>query len=77
MARGLQVAPHLGTEELKQRYQAASDPVGRTHFQVVYLAQLGRRSAGIAEASGYSVSLKYARSSIATTKDERFSSNRS
>jgi len=55
MARGLYVAPHLGTEELKRRYQVASDPVERTHYQVVHLAQLGWRSIEIAEASGYSV----------------------
>jgi transposase len=55
MARGLHVADHLSAEELKGRYLAASDPVERTHFQVVHLAHLGWRSVQIAEASGYSV----------------------
>ncbi len=55
MAQHLRVAEHLSPEQLKQRYREASDPVGRTHFQVLHLASLQWRSADIAEAVGYSV----------------------
>jgi transposase len=55
MAQHLRVADHLSPEELKARYQAAYDPVERTHFQVLYLARLQWRSADIAEATGYTV----------------------
>lgn len=55
MAQHLRVADHLSSEELKTRYQAAYDPVERTHFQVLYLASRQWRSADIAEATGYTV----------------------
>jgi transposase len=55
MAQHLHVADHLSAEQLGARYRAASDPVERTHFQVLHLAKRGWRSAEIAEASGYSV----------------------
>jgi transposase len=55
MAQHLRLAPHLNPTALKQRYQAAVDPVERTHFQVLHLASLHWRSADIAEATGYSL----------------------
>lgn len=55
MAQHLRVADHLSPEQLKRRYREASDPIERTHFQVLYLASVQWRSADIAEASGYSV----------------------
>lgn len=55
MAQHLCVADHLSSEALKQRFQAASNPVERAHFQVLHLARLQWRSADIAEACGYSV----------------------
>lgn len=55
MAQHLTVADHLSSAALKARFQAAADPVARTHFQTLYLASLGWRSADIAEATGYTV----------------------
>ena len=55
MAQHLTVAAHLSSAELQARYQAADDPVERTHFQVLYLASRQWKSAAIAEATGYTV----------------------
>ncbi len=55
MAQHLRIADYLRPEQLKERYREASDPVERTHFQVLHLASLQWRSADIAEATGYSV----------------------
>jgi transposase len=55
MAQHLRVAAHLSPEELKARFLASTDPVERTHWQVLHLANLGWRSTDIALATGYTV----------------------
>lgn len=54
MAR-LRLAPHLVAEELLARSRSASDPVEKTHWQVLWLLSQGRVSEDIAEITGYSL----------------------
>lgn len=77
MAQHLRVADHLSVDVLRQGFQTASDPVERSHYQVVYLAALGWGSADIATASGYGVSWvrtlvrRYNREGLAAMRDGR------
>jgi transposase len=54
MPRVLAVAPHLSLEELEQGYRAATDPVARSHWQMVWLAASGRSCTAVAAVVGYS-----------------------
>jgi hypothetical protein len=48
MAQHLRVADHESPRELKVRFLASTDPVERTHWQVLHLASLSWRSEDIA-----------------------------
>lgn len=54
MAR-LRLAPHLPADELLARSRRASDPVEKTHWQVLWLLAQGRGSQDIAEITGFSL----------------------
>lgn len=54
MPKMLKVEQHLSTEELQERYRGAEDPVGRSHYQIVWLLSQGKGTAQVAEATGYS-----------------------
>lgn len=55
MPARLHLREDLSPEELFTRYQAARDPIGRTHFQVLHLVAQRWRTEEIAAAVGYSV----------------------
>ena len=48
------VAEHLFTEELEDRYRKARDPVARSHYQIVWLLSSGKLTREVTEATGYS-----------------------
>lgn len=47
-----QLAAHLGPEELRERYDAASEPVERTRFHALWLLSQGRRRGEVAALVG-------------------------
>jgi transposase len=54
MPKRIRLEPHLDTAALEQRYRQAPDPVGRTHFQILWLRAGGRTVEQAAEVTGYS-----------------------
>jgi transposase len=50
----LRLNNHLAVDELEQRYRQASDPVARSHWQILWLLGQGRLTAEIAAVTGYS-----------------------
>ncbi|MEM6503801.1 MAG: winged helix-turn-helix domain-containing protein [Cyanobacteria bacterium P01_C01_bin.89] len=53
MARQLQVAAHLSSEELEARYRTAVEPVQRSHYQAIWLLARGYSAAQVADVTGY------------------------
>lgn len=51
----LTVAPHLEQDELERRYRAASDPVARSQWLMVWHLAQGKTAAVVAELLGYHV----------------------
>jgi transposase len=54
MGRSLTLASHLSTEELEHRYKSAKSGIERGHYQIIWLLQLGKRTAEVSEVTGYS-----------------------
>lgn len=54
MARPLVIPPHLSLDDLERRYRAASEPVARSHWQIVWLLARGSPTAAVADVTGYS-----------------------
>jgi len=54
MARRTKLETHLSPEQLKQRYQAATDRAERNHFQTLWLISQGHTQAEAAQIVGYS-----------------------
>lgn len=54
MAKHLTVDPDLSLDELERRYRRASDPVLRSHYQLIWLLAQGRPTKEIGAATGYS-----------------------
>jgi transposase len=54
MAYHLALAGHLSTDQLRQRYRAATDPVERSHYHLVWLKSQGRTTPEVAATTGYS-----------------------
>lgn len=54
MSRRIDLAPHLGPEELEQRYRQSRDPVERAHWQMVWLVARGQTCTAVATLLGYS-----------------------
>lgn len=46
--------PHLPVPELERRYRAATDPVARSHYQIIWLLSRGYPTAEVARVTGYS-----------------------
>jgi transposase len=46
--------PHLPLAALERRYRAATDPVVRSHYQIIWLLSGGRSTAEVARVTGYS-----------------------
>lgn len=51
----LKLSNHLALDELERRYRQASDPVARSHWQILWLLGQGRQTAEIASVTGYSL----------------------
>jgi len=54
MPKKIKLEPHLSSEELEGRYRKASDPVLRSHYQIVWLISEGKSTSRVMEATGYS-----------------------
>jgi transposase len=54
MPKRLSLEPHLSCETLEQRYREASDPVERTHYQILWLLAKGKTTEQVVEVTGYS-----------------------
>ncbi len=49
------IAAHLSVDELENRYRRATDPIERSHFQIIWLLAQGKRVRVVAEVTGYCV----------------------
>ncbi len=54
MPKRLTIEPHLQIEELQQRYRQSSDPVSRSHHQIIWLLALGKTVKEVAAVTSYS-----------------------
>src|ERR671912_417986 len=54
MPKTIKLEPHLHSEELEKRYRKAHDPVLRSHYQILWLISLGKRTTQVMEVTGYS-----------------------
>ena len=52
--RRVQLAPHLSTDELEQRYRQAHEPHERTWWQILWLVARGQTAKAVADSTGYS-----------------------
>jgi transposase len=48
------LAPHLELDRLEQRYRQASDPVARSHWQILWLLAQGQPTQQVVQSTGYS-----------------------
>ena len=46
--------PHLSPDELQSRYRQASDPVERSHYQIIWLLASGKSPREVSAVTGYS-----------------------
>ena len=53
MPRRLTLASHLTVDELHARYRQATDPVARSHWQIIWLLAQGTPTAQVATVTGY------------------------
>jgi hypothetical protein len=53
MPKKIKIEPHLGSEELEDRYRKAHDPVLRSHYQIVWLISEGKTTRQVMEVTGY------------------------
>lgn len=53
MGKRVKIQTELTAEELRERYRHATDPVERTHWQILWLASEGKTPQAIAEMVGY------------------------
>ena len=54
MPKTIKIVPHLGSEELEDRYRKARDPVLRSHYQILWLISEGKTTTQVMGATGYS-----------------------
>jgi transposase len=59
MPKRVTIEPHLSVEELENGYRQASEPVKRTHYQIIWLLAKGMRTQEVVAATGYSRSWIY------------------
>jgi transposase len=59
MPRRITIQPHLTIEELGQRHRNATDPVERSHYQIIWLLAQGQLTEDVAKVTGYSRSWIY------------------
>jgi transposase len=54
MPKTIKLKAHLESEELQNRYRKASDPVLRSHYQILWLISSGNTTTEVMEVTGYS-----------------------
>jgi transposase len=54
MPKTIKIVPHLGSEELEDRYRKAHDPVARSHYQILWLISEGKTTTEVMYVTGYS-----------------------
>ena len=54
MPRRISLQSHLSTDELERRYRKATNPVERSHFQILWQLAQGHASEQVAQSTGYS-----------------------
>jgi transposase len=54
MPKTIKLEPHLGSEELENRYRKAHDRVLRSHYQILWLISEGKTTTQVMEVTGYS-----------------------
>ncbi len=75
--RKITLVEHLTISELEERYRSANDGVGRSQWQIIWLIAQGKRTAEIAEVTGYSevwirtLSRRYNAKGVAGLGDQR------
>jgi transposase len=55
MPKRLSIYPHLSLDALQRRYRSANEPVGRSHWQMIWLLARGLPSEQVAVVTGYTV----------------------
>ena len=53
MPKYVHLAAHLSSDEMEQQYRQTSDPVERSHAQIIWLLACGKRVREVAEVTGY------------------------
>jgi hypothetical protein len=53
MSKPITLKAHLSIEAIETRYRKAKDPVGRSHWHIIWLLAQGKTTKEIAEVSGY------------------------
>lgn len=56
----LKLADHLTLDQLEQRYRQATEPVARSHWQILWLLLQGRSTAEVAAVTSYTTTWIYA-----------------
>jgi hypothetical protein len=54
MPKTIKLKAHVESEELENRYRKASDPVLRSHYQILWLISSGNTTTEVMEVPGYS-----------------------
>jgi len=76
-SRRIELAKHLSSKELEQGYRSCSDPIERSHWQIVWLYGQYRNADKVAEVVAYSaiwvreIVKRYNRMGVAGLKDLR------
>ena len=55
MPKYVSIAAHLSVDDLAHRYRKATDPIERSHFQIIWLLAQGKRTGEVAECTGYCI----------------------
>ena len=57
--RRLTLVPHLAVDVLERQYRTATDPVARSHWQIIWLLAQGYPTATVSHMMGYSTTWLY------------------
>ena len=71
MPKSLILKPHLSSEELKLRYRNSSDPVERSHYQIIWLLASGKTVPEVSSITDYSTKWIYQLASRYNQSGER------
>ena len=53
MPKRISIIPHLTIDELEQRYRQATEPIDRSHYQIIWLLAQGRSTEEVSAVTGY------------------------